>query len=630
MPPDGECDRAPGAGQQFPCEVCGKSFKSKVAKNKHFKIHLEAKHSCKFCGKIFRDSSNRNAHEKHLHVNEIKFKCPDCDKEFKYKKTLREHQKNVHHRDLIALGIGNIVMGAAQKEAEVVGNNLEAVDGFARMMVEDEICSESIGQEEQQQILTVMENGYKAPDAASCSSADVDQAGSISRSHTGDTVCVATGAADVRNMTRPPPHFTDLLTTTPIEDVDRSDTDTIQVSAAPALAQDVFSLDSSPASAEAARIDDEFSLDTSPASAAPTRDPLPTNTLVTRDTDTSGGRNMDTVAHNPDHCAADPAAAQDVVGLDNTPDTRAGAHPSQILAGEGLLAVDAVLVRGADSESSMGLTTDPPAIFSSTEIDLSRSGLQFSNTSSGDMHCEVSLPVDNGVSDFGDLESIVINNMSSEVETDNAAAAVGGGSSHDELPADLGIEGRSTNNSEGGLESGEHQDMNMEQSKKYVCTVCGKKYRDKSYYRMHHKTHLIGKQYKCQTCGKEFEQKKTLKRHELYFHQELSSQTVCTQCGKRFKHPQSLKDHLVLHAQGEAFDGKPKTYSNEVKQEALNHLQNHTKAEVARILNIHYKSINNWEAATKKKFVCRFCGKKLCSEQRLKQHESSQHENNKE
>ena len=142
--------------------------------------------------------------------------------------------------------------------------------------------------------------------------------------------------------------------------------------------------------------------------------------------------------------------------------------------------------------------------------------------------------------------------------------------------------------------------------------------------------HLIGKQYKCQTCGKEFEQKKTLKRHELYFHQELSSQTVCTQCGKRFKHPQSLKDHLVLHAQGEAFDGKPKTYSNEVKQEALNHLQNHTKAEVARILNIHYKSINNWEAATKKKFVCRFCGKKLCSEQRLKQHESSQHENNKE
>ena len=103
-----------------------------------------------------------------------------------------------------------------------------------------------------------------------------------------------------------------------------------------------------------------------------------------------------------------------------------------------------------------------------------------------------------------------------------------------ERTADLGIEGRSTNNSEGGLESGERQDMNMEQSKKYVCIVCA--------------------------CGKEFKHKKTLKRHELYFHQELSSQTFCTQCGKRFKHPQSLKDHLVLHEQGEAFDGKQKTY----------------------------------------------------------------------
>ena len=161
---------------------------------------------------------------------------------------------------------------------------------------------------------------------------------------------------------------------------------------------------------------------------------------------------------------------------------------------------------------------------------------------------------------------------------------------------------------------------------KYVCTECGKLFKDKKYYLVHYKSHFIGKQFMCKKCGKEFEQKKTLKRHKLYFHLKESDKIACNQCGKQFKHPQSLKDHLVLHDQSAPYDGRQKTYPNELKKEALKLLEIHGKAEVARILNVSYRAINNWETANKKKFICHFCEKQLCSEQSLKRHESSKHE----
>ena len=161
---------------------------------------------------------------------------------------------------------------------------------------------------------------------------------------------------------------------------------------------------------------------------------------------------------------------------------------------------------------------------------------------------------------------------------------------------------------------------------KYVCTECGKLFKDKRYYLVHHKSHFVGKQFMCKECGKEFEQKKTLKRHKLYFHMEESDKIACNQCGKGFKHPQSLKDHLVLHEQSEPYNGRQKTYPSELKKEALKLLEIHGKAEVACILNVSYRAINNWETANKKKYICRFCEKQLYSEQSLKRHESSKHE----
>ena len=74
-------------------------------------------------------------------------------------------------------------------------------------------------------------------------------------------------------------------------------------------------------------------------------------------------------------------------------------------------------------------------------------------------------------------------------------------------------------------------------------------------------------------------------------------------------------------------DGRQKTYPSKLKKEALKLLEIHGKAEVACILNVSYRAINNWETANKKKFICHVCEKQLCSEQSLKRHESSKQEN---
>jgi len=76
---------------QIPCKVCGKTFTSVGARNRHEKIHSgDKKHSCAFCGKSFVQRSNLQAHER-IHTGERPYLCQHCGEGF-----MQHTRRNVH------------------------------------------------------------------------------------------------------------------------------------------------------------------------------------------------------------------------------------------------------------------------------------------------------------------------------------------------------------------------------------------------------------------------------------------------------------------------------------------------------------------------------------------------------
>ena len=114
--------------------------------------------------------------------------------------------------------------------------------------------------------------------------------------------------------------------------------------------------------------------------------------------------------------------------------------------------------------------------------------------------------------------------------------------------------------------------------KRYKCTVCEKSFKTKQYYRHHQRSHLFGPEWKCGSCEKSFTHKCILKQHEQQMHASNEDRILCPQCGKQFRSKPNLKQHMVVH------EKKEEKYSKEMKQEALQLIKKHGKAEAARRL----------------------------------------------
>lgn len=81
---------------RFPCELCSKTFTTKVALRIHMRIHEDVKpFSCDICGKSFRQSSVATLH-KRVHTGEKPFPCSLCDRKFAYKHHLKKHVERDH------------------------------------------------------------------------------------------------------------------------------------------------------------------------------------------------------------------------------------------------------------------------------------------------------------------------------------------------------------------------------------------------------------------------------------------------------------------------------------------------------------------------------------------------------
>ncbi|XP_055712363.1 zinc finger protein OZF-like isoform X2 [Phlebotomus papatasi] len=83
--------------QSYACDMCGKSFKTKMYLNKHKKTHSETrepqmrKHLCDICGYRAKDKTH---HVEHMnwHAGIKPYKCQDCGKDFVRKDALRIHR----------------------------------------------------------------------------------------------------------------------------------------------------------------------------------------------------------------------------------------------------------------------------------------------------------------------------------------------------------------------------------------------------------------------------------------------------------------------------------------------------------------------------------------------------------
>jgi Zinc finger, C2H2 type len=56
----------------YPCDLCGKAFRTNYHRQEHRNIHLAASrhHRCRLCGKTFADSTNFRRHYQRVHPQE--------------------------------------------------------------------------------------------------------------------------------------------------------------------------------------------------------------------------------------------------------------------------------------------------------------------------------------------------------------------------------------------------------------------------------------------------------------------------------------------------------------------------------------------------------------------------------
>lgn len=166
------------------------------------------------------------------------------------------------------------------------------------------------------------------------------------------------------------------------------------------------------------------------------------------------------------------------------------------------------------------------------------------------------------------------------------------------------------------------------ESGKFECSICPKKYKFKPDLRRHMKSHTS--HYSCASCHLYFDSFDKLQEHRRAKHEQL-----CFVCGKKFRFKQSLKEHISKHT--EIYQENqlkctkcPKLFTKLSRLEG--HMNTHTNSKPFKCEHCdkefcHRSSLTSHiEGCTgQKAFLCITCGASFKRKDYLIQHEKAKH-----
>ncbi|XP_053577532.1 oocyte zinc finger protein XlCOF7.1-like [Bombina bombina] len=162
-------------------------------------------------------------------------------------------------------------------------------------------------------------------------------------------------------------------------------------------------------------------------------------------------------------------------------------------------------------------------------------------------------------------------------------------------------------------------------NKLYPCSVCGKRFSQKSHLVAHQKIHTGEREFTCPICGKCF-----IRQSNLISHQKIhigEKEFSCSDCGKSFKWKSNLITHQKLHTGVKSFlclqCGKCFTQQSGL----IRHQKIHTGekafscSECGKCFNRKSHLIAHQKSHTgEKEFVCDECGKCFTQQSSLIRH----------
>ncbi|XP_070850288.1 zinc finger protein 260-like [Chaetodon trifascialis] len=133
--------------------------------------------------------------------------------------------------------------------------------------------------------------------------------------------------------------------------------------------------------------------------------------------------------------------------------------------------------------------------------------------------------------------------------------------------------------------------------KPFSCSVCGLRFRQKAHLSGHSTVHTGHKPFSCSVCGKRFAQKHNLMRHSTVHSGDKPFS--CSICGKRFELKGSLTKHMRLHSIGKRFSCSVCEKTFYWRRNVVTHMRIHTG---------------------EKPFSCSVCGLRFRLKDHLRQH----------
>ncbi|KAL4239941.1 hypothetical protein ACF0H5_000737 [Mactra antiquata] len=93
-----------------------------------------------------------------------------------------------------------------------------------------------------------------------------------------------------------------------------------------------------------------------------------------------------------------------------------------------------------------------------------------------------------------------------------------------------------------------HVQWHCDESDRYMCEMCGEKFKYKRYYDVHKRRHTGERPYICEVegCGKDFRSPDGLKQHKWVHENRFF---LCNYCGRKFKQPSLLNNHKKTHTE---------------------------------------------------------------------------------